>query len=401
MKWLERQEPQIAFDASKLKSKEDWIKAGEIVFDAPIGYGATFKLSQVQAPDWYSAVGVATTKEGVMPFSRYVIRQKGIVEVGSGGCIMCHARLIPDAGFVKGAQGNFPVDRAIGYNLRRQAAEAKDSIEFLKQIRLGQRAFFAAPWLQADPSARLESMTLDEIAHAYESIPPGVSTRVNLSLFSPAQIPSLIGIADLRHLDHTGIVVQRSMADLMRYIALVQGANSFDQFGNFALTDSLPDPSHLDRYSDEQLQALALYLYSLKPPPNPNKLDGLAKRGRDVFSREGCEGCHTPPLYTNNGLAPVDGFTVPSDHREKYRIVERSVGTDPTLALQTRKGTGYYKVPSLRGVWYRGPLQHNGSAASLDEWFDPRRLSRVPGHPFGLALSSEDRRALIAFLRTL
>jgi len=384
MDWLQEQEPEIVFDPAKLKTKADWIKAGETVFDAPIGYGATFKLAQVRDPAWYSHIRPPVTKDGVMPFSRYVIRKKGVVEVGSGGCVMCHARVMPDGSFLKGAQGNFPVDRVLGDNLRRQTRESKAPEELLQQIRLGQRAFFAAPWLRDDPSAKIDAMSLEEIASAYEAIPPGVSTRVNLSLFSPAQIPSLIGVADLRHLDHTGIVQQRSIADLMRYVALVQGANSLDRFGDFTLFDSLPDPSRLDRYSDEQLYALAQYLYALKPPPNPNKFDSAARRGRDLFAREGCVQCHTPPLYTNNGVVPVD-----------------VIGTESTLAQRTRKGTGYYKVPSLRGVWYRGPLQHNGAAATLEDWFDPGRLSRIAGHPFGLSLSVEDRRALLAFLRTL
>ena len=51
-----------------------------------------------------------------------------------------------------------------------------------------------------------------------------------------------------------------------------------------------------------------------------------------------------------------------------------SVGTDPDLALKTRRGTGYYKVPSLKGVWYRGPFEHNGSVATLEDWFDANRL---------------------------
>jgi hypothetical protein len=54
---------------------------------------------------------------------------------------------------------------------------------------------------------------------------------------------------------------------------------------------------------------------------------------------------------------------------------------------------------------------------TLEQWFDPARLRddyipsgfkgfkvthrAVPGHQFGLALSLEDRAALIAFLRTL
>jgi hypothetical protein len=242
---------------------------------------------------------------------------------------------------------------------------------------------------------------MDDIIAVYESIPPGVTTRVNLSLFSPAQIPDLIGIRDVRHLDHTGVAVQKTAEDLMRYIALVQGANSFDHFGDFALISQRPDPTRLERYSDAQLYALSQFLYSLKPPANPTNFDAQAELGQRIFAREGCDGCHTPPLYTSNKLTPVDGFNVPPEHLKEYGIIERSVGTDPTLALRTRKGTGYYKVPSLRGVWYRGPLEHRGAVKGLEEWFDPERASRVPGHLFGLNLSDSDRQALIAFLRTL
>jgi hypothetical protein len=399
--WLEQQEPEIAFDASRLQSDADWIRAGEAVFDAPVGYGATFRLSQVRDRAWYERNQVPVTRDGIMPFSRYVVRKKGTVEVGSGGCLMCHARVMPDGRLIKGAQGNFPADRVIAYNLRQQAADARNPTEFLGAIRLGQRTFFSMPWLRPDPVARIDSMSLEDIATAYDAIPTGVTTRVNLSLFTPAQIPDLIGLQDRRHLDHTGIVLQRSIGDLMRYVALVQGANSFDRFGDFRLLDPLPDPGKVERYSDEQLYALARFLYSLKPPASPYRFDANAARGQRIFSREGCEACHTPPLYTSNKLTPVAGFTVPAEHLERYGIINRVIGTDPALALRTRKGTGYYKVPSLKGVWYRGPLQHAGAAKTLEDWFNPARLETIPGHPFGLGLNASDRRALIAFLRTL
>jgi hypothetical protein len=165
------------------------------------------------------------------------------------------------------------------------------------------------------------------------------------------------------------------------------------------------------------LYALALYIYSLKPPANPNTFDAVAVQGQRIFQREGCAACHTPPLYTNNKLLPVEGFNVPREHPEKFDIMPISIGTGPDLTLRTRRGTGYYKVPSLRGVWYRGPFEHNGSVAALEDWFDPRRLHddyiptgfrgygvrtrAVKGHPYGLSLSEQDRRVLIAFLKTL
>jgi hypothetical protein len=85
--------------------------------------------------------------------------------------------------------------------------------------------------------------------------------------------------------------------------------------------------------------------------------------------------------------------------------------------LSTRKGTGYYKVPSLKGVWYRGHYLYDGSVASLEEMFDPDRIKEtrvsggwsppgvptraIKGHEFGLTLTPAEREQLIAFLRTL
>lgn len=215
----------------------------------------------------------------------------------------------------------------------------------------------------------------------------------------------------------------------MRYAALNQGGDDLANYDGFIPIDfphfkKLPDPdklnpaaSRVDRYSDEQLYALALYIYSLQPPPNPNKFDALAVRGQETFRRARCTRCHTPPLYTNNKLTLAEGFTPPPGAAEEYDILSISVGTDPNLTLKTRRGTGYYKVPSLKGVWYRSMFGHSGWCATLEDWFDPRRTQNdyvptgfrpygmktyaVKGHPFGLDLSTEDRTALIAFLRTL
>lgn len=47
---------------------------------------------------------------------------------------------------------------------------------------------------------------------------------------------------------------------------------------------------------------------------------------------------------------PAAGFDPPLDHPNFADVRDRSVGTDPGLALTTRKGTGFYKIPSLRGL---------------------------------------------------
>ena len=415
---LKRQEPEIVFDSARLKTEEEWARAGEMVFDAPIEFESSGTLySQIRNPAWYDKNGVPVANDGVLPFMRYVIREKGKLELGILSCAMCHSRVMPNGTVIKGAQGNFPDDRAFGYETRVEAAQTDDKDRVLQGLRRFMRRSYAAPWLRDDFNARPERMTIDEIAAALEAIPQGACARQGSSVFYPARIPDLIGARDRRYFDATGLVRHRSIGDLMRYAAMNQGADYLSVYAGFRPAGELPDPSKESRYSDEQLYALALFVYSLKPPPNPNRLDALALRGQKVFESEGCASCHTPPLYTNNKLTPADGFKMPDEHRGRYDVMAASVHTDPNTTLGTRRGTGYYKVPSLKGVWYRGPFEHNGSVATLEDWFDPRRLRSdytptgfrgagasmraVKGHAFGLDLPAEDLKALVAFLKTL
>lgn len=404
---LEQREPEVTFDASQFKSDEDWIKAGELVFDAPITHDNLSLITDVRDPAWYEKNRIPITKDGVMPFYRYVIRRKGEVEVGAFSCAMCHTRVMPDGMVIKGAQGNFPFDRVFAYGFRTRLD--------LKLLRVVARQLFAVPWLKDDPHARLQDMSTEEFAALYEAVPPGVISRFGTSILYPPQVPDLIGVKDRRYLDHTGLVRQRNIEDLMRYLALVQGGDLLDRFGPYTPGgEPTPDVKTLVRYSDDQLRAVSLYLYSLTPPPNPNKFDDAAARGQQIFRREGCNLCHPAPLYTNNALSPVKGFKPPDDAPDTLKT---SIGTDPNLTLRTRRGTGYYKVPMLKGLWYRGPFEHNGSVATLEDWFDPQRLSdryrptgfrgagverrAVKGHPYGLKLSAKERSDLIAFLKTI
>ncbi|MGH9406389.1 MAG: hypothetical protein ACRD3D_11210 [Terriglobia bacterium] len=428
MDWLKQQEPQIIWDdkghAAPLRSEADWIKAGELVFDAQITYvgehGGLFTLSETADRRWYEKTGMPVLKDGRLPFLNYVIRKKGNVELGSFACAMCHTRIVADGSILKGAQGSFPFDRAMAFTY---ATELAAHPEFAHS---NEQQLYAAPWLRPEPLQLEEGMSSQQMAEIHEGVPPGVISRHRSSPFYPVQVPDLIGVKDRRYLDRTGLQQHRGIVDLMRYAALNQGADDLASYDGFIPADfpnfrKLPDPADPDRvggrYSDEQLYALALYVYSLKPPPNPNRFDAVAAQGQKIFEREGCAMCHTPPLYTNNKLTLAEGFTPPPGAEQKYEIMPISVGTDPNLALKTRRGTGYYKVPSLKGVWYRSMFGHSGWCATLEDWFDPRRLRddyaptgfkpygvktyAVKGHPFGLDLNAADKKALIAFLKTL
>ena len=408
MEALGQKDPQIAFDVSKLHTKEDWIRAGETVFDAapepiPVPPLQLMKLLTRQ-------MNIPTTPDGVIPFLTYVVRKKGEVEMNLFSCATCHTRVLPDGSLVKGAQGNAPFEQTF-------AALAKlipPSPEADMRARDGEWTLAGAPWV-AKREELDKQFNLAELIRRHSAMPPGVIERHGTSSTEPSKIPSLIGLQDIKYLDSTGLVRHRSIGDLMRYVITNYGLDIIAHYGDFQPSQTQTGfGKDGTRFSDEQLYALSLYIYSLRPPPNPNHVDDLARRGEAIFEDEGCISCHTPPFYTNNKLNPVVGFQVPKDLHKTDAIMTRSVETDPQLATTTRRGTGFYKVPSLRGVWYRSAFGHNGQAASLEEWLDPERLrpdyvpkgfhlapGPIQGHPFGLDLTVEDKKALIAFLKTL
>ena len=140
--------------------------------------------------------------------------------------------------------------------------------------------------------------------------------------------------------------------------------------------------------------ALAAYVRSLGDGlPAAERAAAAAPDGAAVFAAS-CAGCHAAP-----------GFTGPP-------VALSAIGTDPTLGRSIDRGTGTYRVPSLRGVGSRGPLLHDGTIPSLAALFDPARLSPafadrlhgtgpVRGHTYGLALPDADRQALIGYLQQL
>lgn len=186
----------------------------------------------------------------------------------------------------------------------------------------------------------------------------------------------------------------------------------------FAKPPANPQNFIFGRLSDPQLYALTKFIYAIETPKTPQQFPvALLTRGKQIFTDEGCVGCHTPPLYSSNKLTPAEGFKPPVEDFKKYRILDETVGTDPTLTLYTRRGTGYYKVPSLIGAWNRSAFLHSGYLANIEDVFDEARFSphyvptgykpygvekmAVQGHPFGIDLNAEDKKALVAFIKSL
>lgn len=183
--WLKEQEPEIVFDAAKLKTEADWVRAGEIVFEAPISY-VPVSSYPLDDPEFYVKSGILLASDGTLPIP-YVIRKKGVVEVGELSCADCHSRIMPDGTILKGAQGNQPHGRLQAFKIRQRAAQADDEVKQLARVRRGQHMIFGAPWIQTDPS---ELMSLSEIAAARGAIPPGVAPAKGRVSGMPCRYPT-------------------------------------------------------------------------------------------------------------------------------------------------------------------------------------------------------------------
>jgi mono/diheme cytochrome c family protein len=414
---LRNKKPEPLIDTAKAGPTFNWAAAGKRVWEE-IDV-AFFRLYDAES------IGMARSAEyvrknlarliplpdGTLAMYRWVVTPRGVA-LGITACSSCHTRYMDDGSAVAGPglarrTSDALLDRMTERLLAISYAGDRPQMAAYRQ--------FGVPWIPGDIHEGLKSMSDERMGELFDAQVAGVTDRPNGSPYYIAKVPDLIGIRDRKYIDHTATHRHRGPGDLMRYAALVEYSDSMD-FGRHRMLSDAQRRMHI-RWPDEVLYALAQYIYSLQPPPNPNRRDELAAAGEKVFARAGCGACHTPPLYTNNKLAMAPGFRVPENHPLRADILPVSIGTDPGLALKTRKGTGLYKVPTLKGVWYRGLYGHDGAVASLEDWLDAARLRpdymptgfkgvgvrtrAVPGHEFGLSLNASDKKALIAFLRTL
>ena len=148
--------------------------------------------------------------------------------------------------------------------------------------RLGAQLYqaYGVPWLKNDPNQRLQNITPSEYsALVAAERSGGVITRWNGSLLFPAKIPDVIGVKERRYFDHTATHLHRGIGDLMRYAAQVTFAEVAD-FGPYHVLS--PGTKRTQgRLTDAALYALALYIYSLGPLPNPNPFDSKAAAGKE------------------------------------------------------------------------------------------------------------------------
>lgn len=130
------------------------------------------------------------------------------------------------------------------------------------------------------------------------------------------------------------------------------------------------------------INALGVFLRKglVKPPARTAALTAQELRGKTVFEdqKTQCSVCHEPTRYFSNYLA-------------------MKLDPLPTLAGFAPEEGANFKTPSLLYVGQHGSLLHDGSAKSLDDLIE-RNGTRMGSTAH---LSADDRKALVAYLKTL
>jgi mono/diheme cytochrome c family protein len=243
---------------------------------------------------------------------------------------------------------------------------------------------------------------------------------------------------------HTGGADARSVRSIMQF--MMGSLNGPDAFAK----------------AEADFADILQYFLILEPPKYPFPVDaGLASTGRQLFSQHcaRCHGTYGPGGAYPNKVIPLD--EIGTDRRRFDGISEtfarhydESWFAQPELggrgpAYRSRPTAGY-QAPPLDGVWATAPYFHNGSAPTVyhvlnskarpavftrsyhtgAEDYDPVKLGwkyrEVPrpdaalpaverrrvydttqpgrgngGHTFGDALTEDERRAVIEYLKTL
>lgn len=223
-------------------------------------------------------------------------------------------------------------------------------------------------------------------------------------------------------------------------------------FGKFLMASNLltvNDTSESRKVDDHMPDVLA-YIYSLQPPKYPKPVNAsLAAKGKILFEQT-CSGCHGsygeknsyPNLLIPASIIQTDSFLYKSNYSNPQFVnwFNKSWFTKGDHAAQLVPFNGYI-APPLDGIWISAPYFHNASVPSLEAVLNskirPQFWSRdfdkpqydydkpgwkykvenkggntsvynttLPGygnygHYFGDALTNEERKAVIEYLKTL
>ncbi len=159
-------------------------------------------------------------------------------------------------------------------------------------------------------------------------------------------------------------------------------------FGFATDADGVADPE----MGVSDIEDLVFYMTHLAPPPRSSTDSALESTGEQVFSQVGCAKCHVPEMKTQDGT-PVRLY---SD------LLLHDVLPDGAYGIVAGKaGMRAFRTSPLWGLAKSAPYMHNGRAFTVQDAIAAHDGEATQVRDAYDALSSSDRDALIAFLKSL
>jgi YVTN family beta-propeller protein len=335
-----------------LAARDDWLAGSRLDFLGDVGRAAGDPAGIAMLPDGRAAIALAGVDEimiersGALGFERVAVgrRPTALVALPDGKQIYVANTLDDSISVIDASVPKVTNTISLG---PQPAPDAADR---------GERLFYDARlshdgWMSCH-SCHTDGHTNGHVADTFS----------DGSFGTPKRVSSLLGVGDTAPYAWNG-----GMSDLETQIRASVSST---------MNGAAP--------TDEQVADLAAFLRTLAPVAAADRAtvaadaggvnDGVAPQdavahGRDVFLRQKCDRCHTPPSYTSRGVYDVE--------------------------LPDEAGLVEFNPPSLRGVVDRQRLFHDHRASDLDEVFTRWR------HQLQGDLDGDELRSLIIFLRSL
>ena len=164
------------------------------------------------------------------------------------------------------------------------------------------------------------------------------------------------------------------------------------------LCDRIPDPEdqpdrRTRRRGIDNFESFMKFL----APAGRGPIDDTVRAGEAVFGTVGCASCHVPSLQTGpspNALFNRKVVPLFSD------LLLHDIGTGDGIR-QEAAGPQEFRTPALWGLRLRRPLLHDGTAATSEDAIGLHGGEAASARGRFLALSADQRAALLAFLKSL
>jgi cytochrome c peroxidase len=159
--------------------------------------------------------------------------------------------------------------------------------------------------------------------------------------------------------------------------------------------------SNFSNFTAEELRGKEIFMGNAKGP----NIDPFG----NVIDNGACAGCHAAPMFNDGGSERSISAYDDNDTGNGRGV---NIGLDK-VSKDKGTGDGSFKIPSLRNIELTGPFMHDGRFKTLEEVVDHynekiqpaanlhRKLKDNNGKPKRFNFTDADKKALVAFMKTL